>query len=242
MGEMVLRSSELEESWRTVLHAEFSKAYMVQLSAFLKSEQDAGKKVYPADGQYFAALNHTPIDKVKVVILGQDPYHGPEQAHGLCFSVQPWVKTPPSLVNIYKEMAEDIGIIQPGHGYLLSWAEQGVLLLNAVLTVEAHEAASHQGRGWETFTDAVITELNDKHDNLVFILWGGYAQKKGAKIDGSRHLVIRSPHPSPLSSYRGFFGSKPFSQTNTYLEDNGKSPIDWQLPNLGMTVSQLSLL
>lgn len=242
MGEEVLRNAELEQSWRTALHSEFSKAYMVQLSAFLKSELDAGKQIYPPERQYFSAFHYTPLDKVKVVILGQDPYHGSEQAHGLCFSVPPGVKTPPSLVNIYKEMAEDIGITQPCHGCLVSWAEQGVLLLNAVLTVEAHEAASHQGRGWEIFTDAVITELNDKHDNLVFILWGSYAQKKGAKINGSRHLVIRSPHPSPLSSYRGFFGSKPFSRTNTYLEDRGKSPIDWQLPSLGMTASQLSLL
>ncbi len=223
---------KLEESWKAALAPEFSKDYMLRLKSFLKSELANGKKIFPKGSEYFAALDHTPVDQVKVVILGQDPYHGPGQAHGLCFSVQPGVPAPPSLVNIYKEMAEDLGITQPGHGYLMSWADQGVLLLNSVLTVEAHKAASHQGRGWETFTEAIIAELNEKHDNLVFILWGGYAQKKGAKIDADRHLVIKSPHPSPLSSYRGFFGSKPFSQANAYLVEKGKAPIDWQLPVL----------
>lgn len=223
---------KLEESWKAALEPEFNKDYMQQLKAFLRAELSAGKSIFPKGAEYFAAFDHTPVDQVKVVILGQDPYHGPGQAHGLCFSVQPGVPAPPSLVNIYKELEEDLGIQQPGHGYLMSWADQGVLLLNSVLTVEAHKAASHQGRGWETFTDAVIAELNEKHDNLVFILWGSYAQKKGARIDTNRHLVIKSPHPSPLSSYRGFFGSKPFSKANAYLEVNGRTPINWQLPAL----------
>ena len=221
---------KLEASWKLALAPEFAKGYMQQLTAFLREEQAAGKTIFPKDSEYFAALDRTPVDEVKVVILGQDPYHGPGQAHGLCFSVQPGVPTPPSLVNIYKEMEDDLGIERAHHGCLHAWADQGVLLLNAVLTVEAHNAASHQGRGWETFTDAIIAELNEKHENLVFILWGGYAQKKGAKIDGTKHLVLKSPHPSPLSSYRGFFGSKPFSQTNAYLKAKGKAPIAWQLP------------
>lgn len=222
---------KLEESWKDALAPEFAKGYMAQLREFLREELAAGKTIFPKGNEYFAALDHTPVDKVKVVILGQDPYHGPGQAHGLCFSVQPGVAVPPSLVNIYKEMEDDLGITPPGHGCLLAWADRGVLLLNSVLTVQAHNAASHQGRGWETFTDAIVAELNDKHDNLVFILWGSYAQKKGAKIDQKRHLVIKSPHPSPLSSYRGFFGSKPFSKTNAYLQAKGKTPIDWQLPD-----------
>jgi len=222
---------KLEESWKAALAPEFAKDYMTQLSVFLREELAAGKTIYPKGSEYFAALDHTPVDKVKVVILGQDPYHGPGQAHGLCFSVQPGVAVPPSLVNIYKEMEDDLGIVPARHGCLLSWADQGVLLLNSVLTVQAHNAASHQGQGWEIFTDAIVAELNDKHDNLVFILWGSYAQKKGAKIDQKRHLVIKSVHPSPLSSYRGFFGSKPFSKTNAYLQAMGKTPIDWQLPN-----------
>ncbi|MBL4837199.1 MAG: uracil-DNA glycosylase [Kordiimonadaceae bacterium] len=224
---------ELEASWGLALAPEFTKDYMQQLKAFLHGELAVGKTIFPKNSEYFAALNRTPVDEVKVVILGQDPYHGPGQAHGLCFSVQPGVPAPPSLVNIYKEMEDDLGIVRAHHGCLHAWADQGVLLLNAVLTVEAHNAASHQGRGWEAFTDAIIAELNEKHENLVFILWGGYAQKKGAKIDGTKHLVLKSPHPSPLSSYRGFFGSKPFSQTNAYLEAKGKAPIVWQLPSAG---------
>ncbi len=224
-------SIKLEESWKTALAPEFAKDYMAQLKVFLRGELAAGKIIFPKGSEYFAALDHTPLDKVKVVVLGQDPYHGPGQAHGLCFSVQPGVAVPPSLVNIYKELEDDLDITPPDHGCLLSWADQGVLLLNSVLTVQAHNAASHQGRGWETFTDAIVAELSDKHDNLVFILWGSYAQKKGAKIDQKRHLVIRSVHPSPLSSYRGFFGSKPFSKANAYLQANGKTPIDWQLPD-----------
>lgn len=228
---MQSRNIRLEESWKALLAPEFTRDYMQDLRGFLRAELAAGKRIFPKGSEYFAALDHTPADRVKVVILGQDPYHGPGQAHGLCFSVKPGVAVPPSLVNIYKEMASDLGITQPGHGCLLPWAGQGVLLLNSVLTVEAHNAASHQGRGWEIFTDHIIAELNRIHDHLVFILWGGYAQKKGAKIDRSRHLVITSPHPSPLSSYRGFFGSRPFSQTNAYLEAHGKTPIDWQLPD-----------
>ena len=224
---------KLEESWKTLLKPEFSREYMQNLRAFLRAELAAGKNIFPKGAEYFAAFDHTPVDRVKVVILGQDPYHGPGQAHGLCFSVRPGVPVPPSLVNIYKEMQSDLGISQPGHGCLLPWADQGVLLLNSVLTVQAHNAASHRGRGWESFTDHIIAELNRIHDHLVFILWGGYAQKKGAKIDRDRHLVITSPHPSPLSSHRGFFGSRPFSQANAYLEKNGKNPINWQLPDAG---------
>jgi len=226
------RAIRLEASWQTLLRPEFTKDYMQKLRDFLRTELAAGKSIFPKGAEYFAALDHTPVDRVKVVILGQDPYHGTGQAHGLCFSVKPGVAVPPSLVNIYKEMKTDLGISQPGHGCLLPWADQGVLLLNAVLTVQAHNAASHQGRGWEIFTDHIIAELNRIHDHLVFILWGGYAQRKGAKIDRNRHLVITSPHPSPLSAYRGFFGSRPFSQANAYLEANGKSPIDWLLPGV----------
>jgi len=224
-------SIRLEESWKKLLKPEFAKDYMQKLHSFLRDELAAGKRIFPKGAEYFAALDHTPVDRVKVVILGQDPYHGTGQAHGLCFSVRPGVAVPPSLINIYKEMATDLGIPRPGHGCLLPWADQGVLLLNSVLTVEAHNAASHQGRGWEIFTDHIIAELNRIHDHLVFILWGGYAQKKGTKIDRNRHLVITSPHPSPLSSYRGFFGSRPFSQANAYLEAHGKAPINWQLPD-----------
>jgi len=226
-------SIKLEESWKQLLAPEFAKDYMQQLKGFLKAELDARKRIFPRGSEYFAALDHTPVKDVKVVILGQDPYHGPGQAHGLCFSVRPDVPPPPSLVNIYKEMEDDLGVTPPGHGCLLPWADQGVLLLNAVLTVEAHNAGSHQGRGWETFTDQIICELNRLHDHLVFILWGGYAQKKGAKIDETRHLVLRSPHPSPLSAYRGFFGSKPFSRANSYLVAHGKTPINWRLPPAG---------
>ncbi len=224
-------SIRLEESWKKLLKPEFTRGYMQKLRGFLREELAAGKRIFPKGAEYFAALDHTPVDRVKVVILGQDPYHGPGQAHGLCFSVKPGVAVPPSLINIYKEMASDLGITPPGHGCLLPWADQGVLLLNSVLTVEAHNAASHQGRGWEIFTDHIISELNRIHDHLVFILWGGYARKKGAKIDRNRHLVITSPHPSPLSSYRGFFGSRPFSRANAYLEAHGKTPIDWRLPD-----------
>lgn len=223
---------KLEESWKALLTSEFEKDYMKSLKAFLQAELQAGKTIFPKGSEYFSALDLTPVDKVKVVIIGQDPYHGPGQAHGLSFSVKPGVKIPPSLVNIYKEQEEDLGIKQPGHGYLASWAEQGVLMLNAVLTVQAHNAASHQGKGWETFTDAIISELNQAHEGLVFILWGSYAQKKGKKIDRNKHMVLAGPHPSPLSAYRGFFGCKHFSKANEYLQSHGKEPINWQIPDL----------
>ena len=223
---------KLEGSWKAVLQPEFDKEYMQLLRQFLLQEKNAGKQIYPKGGEYFRAMELTPFDKVKVVILGQDPYHGPGQAHGLSFSVKPDVRIPPSLVNMYEELHDDLGIPPASHGFLEHWAEQGVLLLNAVLTVEHKQAASHQGKGWEEFTDRVIAELNEHQENIVFLLWGSYAQRKGRFIDTNRHLVIRSVHPSPLSSYRGFFGSKPFSQTNNYLIAHGKDPIDWCLPVL----------
>ena len=223
---------KMEESWKRRLAPEFDKPYMQQLRAFLKSELDSGKKVYPKPSEWFAAFDHTPFEKVKVVILGQDPYHGPGQAHGLCFSVRPGVPPPPSLVNIFKELKSDLGVEPPDHGFLLSWADQGVLLLNAVLTVREGQAAAHQGRGWEAFTDKAIHLLNDEREHLVFILWGSYAQKKGAFIDRKKHLVLESAHPSPLSASRGFFGSRPFSKTNCYLEAHGLQPINWSLPPL----------
>lgn len=217
-------------SWQPALKAEFDAPYMQQLRQFLRAEKDAGKVIYPHSSNWFHALEATPLDQVKVVILGQDPYHQPGQAHGLCFSVLPGVKTPPSLVNMYKELETDLGITPVGHGYLESWASQGVLLLNAVLTVEDSKANAHKGRGWEQFTDAVITAVNEHCEQVVFLLWGSYAQKKGAVIDRGRHQVLHAPHPSPLSAYRGFFGSRPFSQANQYLEQVGKAPINWQLP------------
>lgn len=223
-------SVKMEASWKRELIGEFSKSYMQKLRQFLKSELDAGHQIYPKPSEIFAAFDHTPFDQVKVVILGQDPYHGPGQAHGLCFSVRPQVTPPPSLVNIYKELKDDLGIERPDHGYLVSWADQGVLLLNSVLTVQQGKPASHQGRGWEEFTDKAIHVLAEKRERLVFVLWGAYAQKKGAFIDRKKHLVIESPHPSPFSAARGFLGSHPFSKINHYLEANGTKPIDWQLP------------
>ncbi len=220
----------LEESWKVALAGEFASSYMAQLKDFLKAEKEAGKWIFPKGSEYFRALDLTPLEKVKVVILGQDPYHGDGQAHGLCFSVQPGVRPPPSLVNIYKEMESDLGIVPPRHGFLESWAKQGVLLLNSVLTVERGQAASHQGQGWEKFTDAVIRQVNELPHPVVFILWGSYAQKKAAFVDAKRHLVIKSPHPSPLSAHNGFFGSKPFSKANTFLRDHGMKEIDWRLP------------
>ncbi len=222
----------LEPSWKAHIQDEFSKEYMHALKSFLVKEKQNGKAIYPRGSEYFRALDLTPFEHVKVVILGQDPYHGPGQAHGLCFSVRPDVRIPPSLVNMYKELQSDLGIAPARHGFLEHWAKQGVLLLNSVLTVEHKQAASHQGKGWERFTDRVIAELNEQRENLVFILWGSYAQKKGQYIDQSRHLVLKSVHPSPLSAHRGFFGSKPFSQTNDYLISHGVKPIDWQLPEL----------
>jgi uracil-DNA glycosylase len=217
----------IEPSWKRQLEEEFSQPYMQDLREFLKQEIAKGKKIYPKPSEWFAAFDATPFEKVKVVIIGQDPYHGPSQAHGLCFSVQPGVRPPPSLLNIYKELETDLGIPRTKSGTLTSWAKQGVLLLNAVLTVEDGKPGAHQKRGWETFTDKVIRLLNDKRENLVFVLWGAYAQKKGQFIDRKRHLVIESVHPSPLSASRGFLGSRPFSQINRYLESHGEKPIDW---------------
>ena len=221
---------KLDPSWLRVLGDEFEKPYMTQLKAFLKAEKQAGKVIYPAGENWFNALNTTPFDQVKVVILGQDPYHGPGQAHGLCFSVLPGVPAPPSLENMFKELKNDLGIPISAHGYLQHWAQQGVLLLNSVLTVERGRAGSHQGRGWEIFTDACIAHLNRERGGLVFLLWGSYAQKKGQLIDRQRHLVLEAPHPSPLSAHRGFFNCKHFSKTNDYLKKHGGQPIDWALP------------
>lgn len=220
---------KLEMSWKKVLAEEFSKSYMADLRKFLKQELQRGKTIYPKGEEYFAALNLTPFPNVKVVIIGQDPYHGPGQAHGLCFSVKPGVAIPPSLVNIYTELQSDLGIEPPSHGYLKSWAEQGVLLLNAVLTVQAGQANSHKDKGWEIFTDKIVSALNDQREGLVFLLWGSYAQKKGAFIDRKKHYVIQAPHPSPLSAHRGFLGSKPFSKINAYLLSRGKGQINWKI-------------
>ena len=230
MAESSQQAIQLEASWLAELAAEFEQDYMLKLKSFLQQEKAAGKQIYPPGKLIFNALNTTPLDKVKVVIIGQDPYHGPGQAHGLCFSVLPGVDIPPSLMNIYKELESDLGITRPNHGCLTSWAEQGVLLLNAVLTVERSLAASHQGKGWELFTDKVINVLNEKKSGLVFLLWGSYAQKKGQFIDRNKHLVLQSPHPSPLSAHRGFLGNKHFSQTNAYLEKQGNAAINWEVP------------
>ncbi|WP_193164594.1 uracil-DNA glycosylase [Microbulbifer hainanensis] len=221
---------KIDPSWYQVLADEFHKPYMAELRKFLRGEKNAGKQIYPPGGQIFNAFNSTPFDRVKVVILGQDPYHGAGQAHGLCFSVMPGVRIPPSLQNIYKELESDLGIPRAHHGCLQPWAEQGVLLLNATLTVEDSKAGAHQGRGWEQFTDAAIHKLAEQREGLVFILWGSYAQKKGAFIDRNKHLVLRAPHPSPLSAHRGFFGTKPFSQANQWLQQHGQQPIEWALP------------
>ena len=220
---------KLEPGWKQALAEEFDSPYMQQLRDFLLAEKQAGKVVYPPGSEIFHAFDSTPFDKVKVVILGQDPYHGPDQAHGLCFSVRQGVRIPPPLINIYKEIQRDLGIPAPAHGHLEKWARQGVLLLNATLTVEQGKAGAHQGKGWEQFTDAAIRRLNEQRDHLVFMLWGSYAQKKGAVIDERRHLVLKAPHPSPLSAHRGFIGCGHFSQANRYLEAQGQTPIDWQL-------------
>lgn len=217
-------------SWQTALAAEFNAPYMQNLKAFLRQEKDQQKKIYPHSADWFHALETTPLDEVKVVILGQDPYHQPGQAHGLCFSVKPGVKVPPSLVNIYKELESDLGVTPVKHGYLESWAKQGVLLLNAVLTVEDSNANAHQGKGWEQFTDKIIETINQQCEHVVFMLWGSYAQKKGSVIDPQKHLVLKAPHPSPLSAHRGFLGCRHFSQANDYLVQHGQSPINWQLP------------
>jgi len=221
---------DLESSWHEILQDEFQKPYMKELLAFLDHEQQAGKEILPKKSLWFHALNLTPLNEVKVVILGQDPYPTLGHAHGLCFSVLPEV-TPlaKSLQNINKELIDDLNIDNSHTGYLEPWAKQGVLLLNAVLTVEAGKPNAHQGKGWEAFTDSIIKHIDKHCDHVVFILWGGYAQKKGKAIDSTKHLILKSPHPSPLSAYRGFFGSQPFSRTNAFLEEHGKEGIHWAL-------------
>jgi len=221
---------KLEKSWLEFLQDEFNKNYMQNLKSFLIEEKRQGKIILPKASLWFNALNSTPLNQVKVVILGQDPYPTVGHAHGLCFSVLPEVKPlPKSLLNINKELFDDLGIDNFHTGYLQPWTKQGVLLLNSVLTVEASKSNSHQGKGWEIFTDKIIEVINRECNNIVFILWGSYAQKKGSVIDTTKHIIIKSPHPSPLSAYRGFFGSKPFSRTNSYLEMNNKQTINWKL-------------
>lgn len=220
---------DLEAGWLSQLEQEFPQPYMQALRAFLREEKDQRKVIYPKGKEIFRAFNTTPFAAVKVVILGQDPYHGPGQAHGLCFSVPPSIQIPPSLKNIYKELKTDLGITPARHGNLQSWAEQGVLLLNSVLSVEKGQAASHQGKGWEVFTDAAIARLNEHRDSLVFMLWGSYAQRKGQIIDAQKHLVLKAPHPSPLAAHRGFFGCQHFSKANNYLRQNNVQEINWSL-------------
>lgn len=217
---------KIEESWKSRLNSEFEKSYFSSLVSFVKQEY-ARYTVYPPGGLIFNAFDQCPFDKVKVVILGQDPYHEPGQAHGLCFSVNDGIQFPPSLINIFKEISDDLGIASPSTGNLSRWAEQGVLLLNATLTVRAHQAGSHQNKGWEEFTDAAIHHLAEEREHIVFILWGSYAQKKGAFIDPGKHLVLKSPHPSPLSAHRGFFGNQHFSKANEYLVQTGQTPVNW---------------
>lgn len=219
----------LEESWQKVLGDEFDKPYMQNLRAFLRGEKDLKKVIYPKSSEVFNALNFTPFETVKVVLLGQDPYHGPNQAHGLCFSVIPGTKPPPSLINIFLELKADVGGQTPPNGSLIPWAKQGILLLNSVLTVEQGKPAAHQGKGWEQFTDRIISILNEKKSGVVFLLWGAYAQKKGQFIDANRHLVLKAAHPSPFSARQGFFGCRAFSKTNEYLAKHHQPPIDWQL-------------
>jgi len=224
----------LHPSWLGPLRSEFESSYMQALKSFLLAEKAAGKSIFPKGGEWFRALDLTPLEDVRVVILGQDPYHGAGQAHGLCFSVKPDVRIPPSLVNIYKELEADLGVPPARHGFLEHWAQQGVLLLNAVLTVQMGQAASHQGRGWERFTDAIIRLINAREEPVVFMLWGSYAQKKAAFVDsvdrGGRHLVLKAAHPSPLSAHSGFFGCRHFSKANAFLKQHGQKPIDWALP------------
>ena len=222
----------LQDSWKTPLLPEFQSDYMAALKAFLKAEKDSGKEIFPKGEEWFRALDLVPLESVRVVILGQDPYHGPGQAHGLCFSVKPGHRPPPSLLNIYKELESDLGIPRPSHGFLESWATQGVLLLNSVLTVEAAKAGSHQGKGWERFTDAVVRLVNDRPEPVVFMLWGAYAQKKAAFVDMSRHLVLKAAHPSPLSAHNGFLGCRHFSKCNAFLASSKMAPIDWALPDV----------
>lgn len=235
----MLETTNLHPQWLELLAPQFDKPYMMQLRAFLTSEKAAGKTIYPKSSAYFRALDLTPPDNVKIIILGQDPYHGEGQAHGLAFSVLHGVPTPPSLKNIYKELDSDLGIPPARHGFLESWATQGVLLLNNVLTVEASQAASHKKQGWEKFTDAVVAELADMPRPIVFMLWGSHAQKKAANIrdisQGGHHLVLKAPHPSPLSAHRGFLGCRHFSTANAFLQKNGQEPVNWRLPELPKT-------
>ena len=223
-------SVKLEDSWKQALAGEFAAPYMASLKSVLLEEKQHGKVIFPRGSEYFHALDLTPLGKVKVVILGQDPYHGPGQAHGLCFSVQPGVPAPPSLVNIYKELKRDLNIDIPNHGYLQSWADQGVLMLNTTMTVERANANAHKDKGWQFFTDRIIEVVSQQQPHLVFMLWGAHAQSKQKLIDATKHLVLTSVHPSPLSAYRGFLGCGHFSRTNKFLEQNGETPIEWRLP------------
>ena len=225
-----MRKIQLHESWLNHLNDQFDQPYMAKLRDFLITRKEHNSVIFPPGAEIFNALNSTHFDDVRVVILGQDPYHGPGQAHGLCFSVLPGVRIPPSLANIYREIESDLGIAKPAHGYLQSWADQGVLLLNSVLTVERGQAGSHQGKGWEQFTDTIVQLLNDHRQGLVFMLWGSYAMKKGAVINQNKHLVLKAPHPSPLSAYRGFLGCQHFSSANQHLKKQQSLPIDWSVP------------
>lgn len=228
---MSSKKSPLPESWMKFLGEEFEKDYMLNLKSFLKQELDNKKEIYPKGSEIFSAFNLTPLNEVKLVIIGQDPYHGPNQAHGLCFSVKTGIKPPPSLKNIYKELKSDLNLEEPNHGFLESWAKNGVLMLNNVLTVQRANPASHQKKGWEIFTDKVVEILNNECTNLVFLLWGSHAQKKAANVNRTKHLVLECPHPSPFSAHKGFLGSKHFSKSNEYLENCGKKPINWSLPS-----------
>ena len=230
MTAMTTEQIQLQPSWLAPLRSEFDAPYMAELKRFLVAEKAGGKRIFPKGANWFRALDLTPLEDVRVVILGQDPYHGPGQAHGLCFSVPNGVRPPPSLLNIYKELESDLGVERPQHGLLESWAKKGVLLLNSVLTVEMGKAGSHRDRGWERFTDRIIAEVNAKAEPVVFLLWGSYAQNKAAFVDPSRHLVLKAPHPSPLSAHSGFFGCRHFSKANAFLQSRGRKPIDWALP------------
>jgi uracil-DNA glycosylase len=229
----------LQDSWKVPLRSEFTSPAMLALRQFLVAEKAAGKRIFPKGSNWFRALDLTPLDQVRVVILGQDPYHGEGQAHGLCFSVLPGVRVPPSLVNIYKELETDLGIPRASHGFLESWAKQGVLLLNSVLTVEMGQAASHQRKGWEEFTDAVIRLIAARDKPVVFLLWGAYAQRKAAFVDAERHLVLTAAHPSPLSAHNGFLGCRHFSKANAFLESSGLTPIEWRLEEVPSTKAPL---
>jgi len=232
---MATQEIKLEPGWRERLRGEFEQPYMGELKRFLVAERERGRRIFPRGSEWFRALDLTPLERVRVVILGQDPYHGEGQAHGLCFSVEPGVPPPPSLINIFKELDSDLGIEPARHGLLDHWARQGVLLLNSVLTVQMGQAASHRDRGWERFTDAVIRLVNAREQPVVFMLWGSYAQKKASFVDTSRHLVLKAPHPSPLSAHSGFLGCKHFSKANAFLESRGLAPIDWALPECALS-------